>query len=485
MDIVSIVSAALRLISLLGELMMFANDYRLLIVTKELAYLLSQAQGLQTLLTSTSNAFENVLRHVAFSPQHEGGYKALCEQLQRRFVEFRQTAKTINNEIQSVCGQKGPKTSKGRHLITKVYIDNDRVESPDPTLFVTDGADWLSEAQETEFLNIGNAQDFAKCLSNVEEPWTLIIENAGDLTKAKEYFPSGDKGHILFTAPSPDQTVESIHISEMNHEHNRGFLLWEAGFVEPWCASDIAWSKDVIFKLGSNIGLLTLSHVGATIRNGFCVAEEYPALLEKQQKMALKPDLSMLAFEVAVAQIRQQKTRSSKDALKLLKLFPFFNSEYIALDTLTKAIVIRKTFTGEGRRSYYKDPGHSDIWVRSWRHDNIWDRSRREVKSFNSNCIGKKGKALNTPQFASDFQSPAFLDPSRAYWALTELVNISLVIYHPSNDTYSMNGVVKGWIEDNLHPSDHEDWRNLARMAASHQVLEPEGVEKNLSVPAS
>lgn len=366
-----------------------------------------------------------------------------------------------------------------------MYIDNDRVESPDPTLFVTDGADWLSEAQETEFLNIGNAQDFAKCLSNVEEPWTLIIENAGDLTKAKEYFPSGDKGHILFTAPSPDQTVESIHISEMNHEHNRGFLLWEAGFVEPWCASDIAWSKDVIFKLGSNIGLLTLSHVGATIRNGFCVAEEYPALLEKQQKMALKPDLSMLAFEVAVAQIRQQKTRSSKDALKLLKLFPFFNSEYIALDTLTKAIVIRKTFTGEGRRSYYKDPGHSDIWVRSWRHDNIWDRSRREVKSFNSNCIGKKGKALNTPQFASDFQSPAFLDPSRAYWALTELVNMSLVIYHPSNDTYSMNGVVKGWIEDNLHPSDHEDWRNLARMAASHQVLEPEGVEKNLSVPAS
>lgn len=122
MDIVSIVSAALRLISLLGELMMFANDYRLLIVTKELAYLLSQAQGLQTLLTSTSNAFENVLRHVAFSPQHEGGYKALCEQLQRRFVEFRQTAKTINNEIQSVCGQKGPKTSKGRHLVRVLWL---------------------------------------------------------------------------------------------------------------------------------------------------------------------------------------------------------------------------------------------------------------------------------------------------------------------------------------------------------------------------
>ncbi|KAJ5506604.1 hypothetical protein N7453_005561 [Penicillium expansum] len=538
MDIVSIVSAALRLISLLGELMMFANDYRLLIVTKELAYLLSQAQGRQTLLTSTSNAFENVLRHVAFSPQHEGGYKALCEQLQRRFVEFRQTAKTINNEIQSVCGQKGPKISKGRHLlphgvgataipfaknkpftiprlasdfhrghndhledllkilnppsaqglktrgkdwavfridansnqITKVYIDNDRFESPDPTMFVTDGADWLSKAQETEFLNIGNAQDFAKCLSNVEEPWTLIIENASDLTKAKEYFPSGDKGHILFTAPSPDQTVESIHISEMNHEHKRGFLLWEAGFVEPWCASDIAWSKDVIFKLGSNIGLLTLSHVGATIRNGFCVAEEYPALLEKQQKMVLKPDLSMLAFEVAVAQIRQQKTRSSKDALKLLKLFPFFNSEYIALDTLTKAIVIRKTFTGRDEGATTRIPAILTYG---------------EVKSFNSNCIGKKGKALNTPQFASDFQSPAFLDPSRAYWALTELVNMSLVIYHPSNDTYSMDGVVKGWIEDNLHPSDHEDWRNLARMAASHQVVEPEGVEKSLSVPAS
>ncbi|CRL29696.1 unnamed protein product [Penicillium camemberti] len=40
-------------------------------------------------------------------------------------------------------------------------------------------------------------------LSDVKEPWLLIVDNAEDLTHAEGYFPSGDKGHILVTARSP------------------------------------------------------------------------------------------------------------------------------------------------------------------------------------------------------------------------------------------------------------------------------------------
>ena len=166
----------------------------------------------------------------------------------------------------------------------------------------------------------------------------------------------------------------------MDTKDSQEFLLWAAGFVKPWYASDLAWTNDLIGKLGSNVLPLTLAHVGATVRNGFSAPEDYLALLEEQQTMELQADpsqdLQRLAFDVAIAQIRKQKDQSSKDAYRLLNVFAFSPKRHMSLETATKAIITSKTIGGEQRRRYHK-------------------------RFPTPKLIRRNGKAHNTPQSTS------------------------------------------------------------------------------------
>lgn len=46
-----------------------------------------------------------------------------------------------------------------------------------------------------------------------------------------------------------------------------------------------------------------------------------------------------------------------------------------------------------------------------------------------------------------------------------------------------MDAVVKGWVENSLHQSEHEDWRNLASIVAPRKAVEAEGMENVPSTP--
>lgn len=56
------------------------------------------------------------------------------------------------------------------------------------------------------------------------------------------------------------------------------------------------------------------------------------------------------------------------------------------------------------------------------------------------------------PQVSSHRKGPGSLDRLRAEWALTQLVDMSLFVRHPSNDTYSIQPVVQQKVADRLHP---------------------------------
>lgn len=258
------------------------------------------------------------------------------------------------------------------------------------------------------------------------------------------------KKHFLITTrTTQSDTATSVHISGMDTKDSQEFLLWAAGFLKPWFVSDLAWSNDLIGKLGSNALPLALAHVGATVRNGFSTPEDYLALLEEQQTRETQADpsqdLQRLAFEVAIAQIRKQKDQPSKDAHKLLNAFAFFPNRHMSLETATKAIITSRTIGGEQRRRYHK-------------------------RYPTSKLIRRNGKAYNTSQSTSRRQSSDSVALSRVHWAIMELLDISAVIYRPPSGTYSMEAVLKSWIADSLGQSEREVWKNLADMIAPQKA---------------
>ncbi|CAI7643993.1 unnamed protein product [Penicillium glandicola] len=616
MEIFSIFAAVLSLTRTLGQLVNLCNDYRLLLATKELSYLLTKAEALRTILTCTASAFANIPRHSNCSFEEAGGYKALCEEFQRQFVDFTQTAKTINNEIQRVCGTRGLKLSKNRHLVQILWLlfnsklfrllqdrlsfhissietlllalniqknlhvkldqiltgqsrpDEVRAQQVDSAIsfpnkhepftiprlannfyqgqknYLTDllqklnpssaegsasqrqviclhgdagvGKTYLcskfAEKHRTSYTvivwihvkhdqmtqfnvditgseSLGSASTITEpveWLASIQKSWLLIIDKDKVSTHPQKFYPSGDKGHIIVTAtssgfhtPSGFHPADCIHIPKMDTEDTQEFLLWAAGFVKPWSVSDRAWTQDVISRLGPKVLPLTLAHVGATIRNGFSTPEVYLAIFEKQSAMEPKTDPSeysaILAFEVAVAQIQKQQTQSSKDAFKLLKIFPFFTTRYITLDSLEKPIFLCNTLSGVQQWSYCDNHDQSNMWAGSW----------REIKVSRCDFMRPNGKVKNTPQSPSNPESSESLGRSQAHWALMELIEMSLIIHRQSNDTYSMEHVIQKWIKDRLPQSEHDVWQKFANMVTPCNTIQPNYLEKITSTPLS
>ena len=96
------------------------DECRQLIVTKELGYLRDMADGLRTTLSRTKNPAELILRHTDPSSVSANGYRVLCEGLQKKLINFKKTAKIINDKLQSICGKTGSTFSKNHKGLVKL-----------------------------------------------------------------------------------------------------------------------------------------------------------------------------------------------------------------------------------------------------------------------------------------------------------------------------------------------------------------------------
>ncbi|OQD60320.1 hypothetical protein PENPOL_c025G07357 [Penicillium polonicum] len=549
MDGLSIAAAVVGLITVVQYVFDSINEYKQLIVTKELDYLLTRVRAIKTTLYWTKISIESTLRHASHSFEAEFQYKAFWEDLQRTLVDFKDTANMFNNAVHRICGNTGHKLSVNYDGLMKLrrlqsskkllwelqarvsshessikplidtmttYTQQALPRTVDTSIFTKKSKaftpqlvsgfyqrrnDYLDDLEQilqpfsveesvqyrqmvciygkegagkthlcskfadehktsyrgVFWVNAGKnrfesldptSREIKRVhqLSDAEEPWLLIVDNAQDLTQAEQYFPSGDKGHILVTTrSSPPGSVDSVHVSEMDPEEKRGFLLWAAGLALPWRKSELAWADEVISQFSPKVKLLTLTHVGASIRNHFCAREEYVSLLEEQQRLLEGQQTKQnkpedLALKVALKQIRKQKTRSSVDAFILLMASSVFATRYITLDTLAESMLPIKTARKQQRLGHYA----------CFHQSNAQAGSRRKSKSFTSKLIRRNGKVGSGPQASPQQQSPGSLDRLRAGWAITELVDMSLFLYHPSNDTYSVQPAVQQWVADKL-----------------------------------
>lgn len=292
-----------------------------------------------------------------------------------------------------------------------------------------------------------------ECLSSFTEPWLLIVDNIADVNGLSHILPGGDNGHILVTTKNrpDDETAQSIHLTGMVIEDARELLLRATQRMKPWTGPDIKWATAIVEQLRENPLPHTIVQIAATFRCGLGSSCDYIELYRESVQTNAKrfsgySDAqvdAIAALEIAITRMKKQKLISSKDATKLAHVFPFFHARSVSLETVQNAVINSRLVKARKKRWYLKRA--TDVWV----------QRRRRISMPWRNC-GSRHKLDLTLEY---------LAACRTKWALMELLDISLLIYDESTNTYSMPNVAREWIRSSMSSSDRGVWQRIADKA--------------------
>jgi hypothetical protein len=187
-------------------------------------------------------------------------------------------------------------------------------------------------------------------LSNIQDHWLLIIDNADDPSiDVSEFFPIGNRGSILLTTRNPDckihATVGSCELGEMDLDEAVTLFLRAGGAEDT--ATEAARKKAI--PVAKTLGCLALAIVqaGAYIRKGFCSIEEYCNVYSRRRQELLRhrpvqasSDYKYSVYttwEISVEAIKKMYSETSHNAVELIRIFCFFHYEGIAQDIFEQA----------------------------------------------------------------------------------------------------------------------------------------------------
>ena len=195
-------------------------------------------------------------------------------------------------------------------------------------------------------------------LSNAQEPWLLIIDNADDPSMdVLEFFPIGNRGSILVTTRNPDcrihATVGSYEFGEMDLEEAVTLFLRAAG-VEDTAVEIVRKEAAVVAK---TLGCLALAIVqaGAYVRQGLCSIGEYCGIYSHRRERLLRhwpvqagseyKFTVYTTWEVSVEAIKRMSLETSNNAIELVRIFCFLHYDSITEDIFERAW--KKSWEGE------------------------------------------------------------------------------------------------------------------------------------------
>jgi tetratricopeptide (TPR) repeat protein len=321
-------------------------------------------------------------------------------------------------------------------------------------------------------------------LSNRDERWLLIIDNADDPhIELQEYFPKGDRGYILITTRNPAHKVYGnvgpgyFEFQGMDHDDASALLLRTARLAEPWDVDSSTWATKITRQLG--FLALAVIHAGAAIRSGLCTLKHYLSFYDQDwerirriRRLSFnsgnydKQYMSALAtYEVTYTGIEKKETESSKDAIELLKMFSFFYYKNIPFDILRRAILNCGT---EKAQQQQRDQEERD-WPLTWH------QRYRNIRLLILGFITRERGPPALPRMVRDGRESGFFDEVRARYALRELVQMSLITHHESSDSYSMHPLVHKWARERpeMTFSDQAVWAEAANLTLAHSILLP------------
>ena len=342
-------------------------------------------------------------------------------------------------------------------------------------------------------------------LSNLSEPWLLIIDNADDPDlKLDEYFPRGNRGHILITTRDPlNKSYGNVgdgffEFQGLKNDEASCLLLRAAGQVQPW---DSAVSN-IATTIAKTLGYLALAitQAGRTIRQGYCKLYEYLEFYERQWRKtrqgrqavkARDDDLSVFAtFELNRQAIEVRNTEASRDALQLLNTFAFLHNQDIHFDIMKRAVTNSKVESTQ-HEEYKKKEAQTRAaspppdWPTWWKKITAAivafiykNRSPPVLPSVSSTCLSifvvRNYSANNKKVIRAGRESREF-DPDRLRAALRQLAQFSLITHSEMTDSYSIHPLVHKWARErpNISIAEQGIWSEAAAVLLSHCILIP------------
>ena len=299
-------------------------------------------------------------------------------------------------------------------------------------------------------------------LSNSEEPWLLIINNADDPSlDLLKLFPDGDRGHVLVTTRNPNFTVHgtvgAMELKGLKPKQASLLLLKASVTPKPWDKA----IETLAYKIADALGCLALAIVqaGAVILQGMCNLRDYlefyaqfrSNLSERRSSgSSLTTDQVTIyaTWEHSLSLLQHQGTQAGRDAVQLLSTVAFFHFEHIRVDIFTRAL--------NNRLGLNKNSGRPSLL--GWLTGGIFAR-------------------LQPPLVLPDFLQSASpeLDQHRIRLALTELRSIALISYDGKDDSFSLHPVVHSWARDRLELKVQDFWAQAAINVLADSILLPPG----------
>ena len=299
-------------------------------------------------------------------------------------------------------------------------------------------------------------------LSNCEEPWLLIINNADDPSlDLLTLFPEGDRGHILVTTRNPNFTVHgtvgAIELKGLKPRDASLLLLKAAVTPKPW-GEAIA---KVANQIADALGCLALAVVqaGAVILQGMCSLQDYLKFYNqfrisvrerRSSGTTLNADQVTIyaTWEHSLSSLEDRGTQAGGDAIQLLSTVAFFHFEHIRVDIFTRAL--------ENRSGLNKDAPRPSLLMR-----------------LTGGVCARLQPPLVLPRFLR--QNTWELDPHRIRLALIELRSFSLISYDGKDDSFSLHPVVHSWARDRLETGARAVWAQVAVTVLADSILLPPG----------
>lgn len=330
-------------------------------------------------------------------------------------------------------------------------------------------------------------------LSDLEESWLLLIDNADDpKLQIEKYFPKGNRGHVLITTRNPALKVHGNVGPGYYEFHGLGFqeandlLLKAARVPTPWDSTSEMSASAITKSLGFLV--LAIVHAGAVIRDGLCTLKTYLGFYERSwirlrrartQRGETIDDSThhmyvYTTWEMCYQRIEEKAKKGSEpaqDAVQLLATFSFMHWENIPHDVFRRAIenpiIESKHQEGEAKKEKER---------RACEPETFSQRMER-FKMVALTFLLRNRSPLSLPSVLRDARKSGNVDEfdDRIRYALKELAQMSLVTHNESNDSYSMHPIVHKWARERpgMRLAEQAIWSEAAAMMLSSSLLLP------------
>ncbi|KAL9127016.1 MAG: hypothetical protein Q9217_004031 [Psora testacea] len=322
-------------------------------------------------------------------------------------------------------------------------------------------------------------------LSGLDYPWLLVIDSADDSSIAvDEYFPEGERGHILITTRNPALRIhgtvgmKNYHFERLEDDEASHLVLKAAGEPTPWKTS----SETSAALIAKTLGCLPLAlvHAGKAVLNGLCTLSNYLNFYERnwQRLRSLsgrEADDSNLnvysSYEIIYQGLETCDTEEARDAIHILKTLSFMHWEGVKFSFFVKAAEHPRIEQKHQENMETTHPaGPSPKW-KSWAVT-IGEWGAQLLLNF----LADLGDA-RLPAVLRRAEGSELFDELRLRLALKRLAEMSLVTQGYGSDTevFSMHPLVHKWVRDRPQMSTAEQsmWCQLAATLLAQCILLP------------